>query len=117
MRFCQTIFDKVPNNVVTDDICNTTKNSVMCSVFALDVIIIDIVNVYHTVVVLKPFLSLCFAFIFVRAILCFKLKVLVRGGGVGGRVQVKNYQMQLLFLAVAVPPAITPKHDPMNRLL
>ena len=46
-----------------------------------------------SVVVVKPFLSLCFAFIFVRAILCLKLNiaaVLVRGGGAGVRVCVKN---------------------------
>ena len=36
------------------------------------------------VVVVKPLLSICFELIFVRAILCLKLKVaagLVRGGG------------------------------------
>ena len=72
------------------------------------------------VVVVKPFLSLCFAFIFVRAILRLKLNVanlLERGGGAGVRVRVKNCQMQVLFCSVPVPPAITPNHDPMNRLL
>ena len=55
------------------------------------------ISANHIVVVVKP---LCFAFIFVPAILCLKLNVaaiLVREGRGGVRVQVKNYQMQFLF--------------------
>ena len=65
--------------------------------------------------VVKPFLCLCFAFIFVRAILCLKWNVsvvLVRGGGSG----LKN-QMQLRFVAVSAPAAITSNHGPTNHLL
>ena len=71
-------------------------------------------------VVVKSFLSLCFAFIFVRAILCLKLNVaaaLVHGGG--GRRSSAGYKFKCIFflVAVSVPTAITPNHVPMNRLL
>ena len=63
------------------------------------------------VVVVKPFLSLCFAFIFVRAILCLKLNfpTAFECG--------LKYQMKPLFVAVPVPPAITPNPGSMNCLL
>ena len=41
----------------------------------------------------------------------------VRWWGAGVRVKFKNYQRQLLFCNGPVPPAITPNHGPMNRLL